>query len=65
MDLIVTIGGILYGLLLIAATFVRNRFTETIRIDALFLPTPTDVSRILNLAVGLLLVGYNVYSVLK
>jgi hypothetical protein len=65
MDLIVTIGGILYGLMLILATFVRNGLTEAIRIDALILPDPSDATRPLNVVAGFLLVAYSGYSLLN
>lgn len=64
-DLIITICGIIYGLILIVATFVRNAFTDAMRLDALLMPNPTDSSRLLNLFVGLLLAGYNIYSLLQ
>lgn len=62
MDTIVAMGGIIYGLLLILATFVRHRVTESLRIDALFIPQPTESTRPLNLIVGLLVAGYGIYS---
>lgn len=62
LDTIVTALGIVYGLMLIVATFVRSAFAEAIRIDALFMPNPTDASRPLNLVIGLLIIGYMLYS---
>ena len=35
LDLIVTTGGIVYGVVLVAAVFFRNGLTEALRIDAL------------------------------
>ncbi len=64
LDLIITVGGIAYGTLLVVAAFVRNRFTEAIRIDALVLPNPTDATRMLNLVIGALLIGYEAYSLI-
>ena len=64
LDNIVTVIGIIYGLLLILATFVRNKVTESIRIDALLMPQPTDNTRPLNLVVGLLFAGYSIYSLM-
>ena len=64
LDTIVNVVGIIYGLTLILATFVRNRITESIRVDALFMPKPTDNTRPLNLVVGLLVAGYGIYSLL-
>ncbi len=65
LDLIITVGGIVYGTLLVVAAFVRNRFTEAIRIDAFIMPNPTDATRMLNLVIGVLLIGYEGYSLLK
>lgn len=62
MDTIVAMGGIIYGCLLILATFVRHQVTESLRIDALFIPRPTESTRPLNLIVGLLVAGYSIYS---
>lgn len=64
LDIIVTVFGMIYGLLLILVTFVRNKVTEAIRIDALFIPQPTDATRPLNLIAGLLFAGYSIYSLL-
>lgn len=64
LNFIVNVVGVLYGLLLILATFVRNKVTESIRIDALFLPQCTESTRPLNLVVGLLIAGYGAYSLL-
>ncbi|MDH4099214.1 MAG: hypothetical protein OEV28_01410 [Nitrospirota bacterium] len=61
LDFIITVGGILYGVTLIAATFIHNAFTNAIRIDALFIPNPSAATRPLNLVIGLLLVGYLAY----
>ena len=64
MDLIVTVGGIVYGVMLVSVMFVRNRVTESLRIDALMVPKPTEATRMLNPVIGLLLIGYDVYSLL-
>ena len=64
MDFIVLVMGILYGLVLIVTTFVSNRLTEAMRIDALFMPHPTDSTRPVNLVVGILVAGYAIYSLL-
>lgn len=64
MDFIVLVVGVIYGLVLILTTFVRNRLTESMRVDALFMPHPTDSTRPLNLVVGLLVAGYGIYSLL-
>ncbi len=34
------------------------------KIDALIVPKPTDATRVLNPVAGLLLIGYDVYSLL-
>jgi Na+-transporting NADH:ubiquinone oxidoreductase subunit NqrD len=65
LDLIVTIGGIVYGVVLVSVAFFRNRFTEALRVDALFLPRPTEATRMLNPGIGLLLLAYNAYSLLR
>jgi hypothetical protein len=65
LDLIIAVVGVAYGIALVAAAFVRNRFTEAIRIDALMLPNPTDATRMLNLVIGGLLIAYEGYSLLK
>jgi len=65
LDLIVTLGGIVYGLVLVSVVFFRNRFTEALRIDALIMPKPTDATRMINPVIGLLLIGYNAYSLLR
>ena len=64
LDLVVTMGGIVYGVVLVSVVFFRNRFTEAFRIDALIVPQPTDATRPLNPVIGLLLIGYNAYSLL-
>lgn len=64
LDLVVTAGGIVYGVVLVSVVFFRNRFTEALRIDALIVPQPTDATRALNPVIGLLLIGYNAYSLL-
>lgn len=64
LDLVVTAGGIVYGVVLVSVVFFRNRFTEALRIDALIVPQPTDATRALNPVIGLLLIGYNVHSLL-
>ena len=65
LDQIVTIGGIVYGVVLVSVVFFRNRFTEALRIDALIVPKPTDATRMINLGIGLLLVGYNGYALFR
>lgn len=62
LDLIVTTGGIVYGVVLVSVVFFRNGFTEALRIDALLAPKPTDTTRPLNLVIGLVLIAYNGYS---
>ena len=64
MDTILTVVGIIYGALLILVAFVRNKLTESLRIDALIMPNPTEATRPLNLVAGLLFAGYSIYSLL-
>ncbi len=64
MDTIVNVIGILYGLVLILAFFVRNKVIESMRIDALFMPQATENSRPVNLVAGVLVAGYGIYSLL-
>ena len=65
LDLIVTIGGIVYGAVLVSVVLFRNRFTEALRIDALIVPKATDATRMINPVIGILLIGYNTYSLLR
>src|SRR3989344_4089802 len=62
LDTIVNAIGIAYGILLVLSVFVRNRVTESMRIDALFIKQSTENTRPLNLVVGLLVAGYGIYS---
>lgn len=62
MDTLINSIGIIYGLLLISAAFVRSRFTESLRVDALFIPQFSESTRPLNLVAGLLIAGYGSYS---
>ncbi len=65
LDTIVTIIGIIYGVLLVLTYFIRNKITEAFRIDALFMPKPSEATMPLNLVVGILVAGYSIYSLLK
>ena len=65
LDLVVTVGGIVYGSVLVCVMFLRNRVTEALRIDALMVPKTSDATRALNLVIGLLLIGYNAYSLIQ
>jgi len=64
MDTIVNVIGILYGLVLILAFFVRIKVIESMRIDALFMPQVSENSRPVNLVAGVLVTGYGIYSLL-
>lgn len=64
-DLVLTIGGIVYGSALIWTMFVRNKVTEALRIDTLFIPQASEKTRPLNLGFGLLVLGYNVYALFR
>lgn len=65
LDMITTWLGIFYGLVLILAAIIRNRFTEAMRIDVMFMPNPSESTRPLNLVVGIIVAGYSIYSLLK
>lgn len=65
LDTIVTIIGIIYGVLLVLTYFVRNKVTEAFRVDALFMRNPSEATRPLNLVAGILVAGYSIYSLLK
>lgn len=65
LDTIITVIGISYGVLLILTAFVRTKFTEAFRIDALFIPNPSETTRLLNLVAGILVAGYSIYSLLE
>ena len=65
LDTIVTIIGIIYGFLLILTAFVRAKFTEAFRLDVMFMPNPSEATRLLNLVAGILVAGYSIYSLLK
>lgn len=64
MDMVLTIIGIAYGVLLIAATFVNNKLIDAFRLDTMFMRNPAPSARGLNLFAGLLLIGYNVYTLI-
>ncbi|MBW7957762.1 MAG: hypothetical protein H3C68_07705 [Deltaproteobacteria bacterium] len=63
LDWALTIGGIAYGVLLIFATFINNKTLAAFRLDALFMRTPSESTRGINLLAGLALIGYNVYTI--
>lgn len=65
MGLLLIAGGIIYGGLLITAAFVKTKFTEPFRIDALLMPKPSEKTRILNLIAGVCFAGYSIYSLLN
>ena len=64
LDTVVNAIGIGYGILLVFTAFVRNRITEPMRIDTLFMKQATESTRPLNLVVGILVAGYGVYSLM-
>lgn len=64
LDTIVNSIGVGYGIMLVLTAFVRNRITEPMRIDALFMKQYTENTRPVNLVVGLLVAGYGIYSLL-
>lgn len=62
MNTTVHAGAIAYGLLLVAAMFVRTPLTEALRIDSLFIPQAGENTRPLNLLLGLAIAGYGAWS---
>ena len=64
LDIIVNSLGITYGIILILTVFVRTQFTESMRVDALLMPQPTESTRPVNLVIGLLVAGYGIYSLM-
>ncbi len=62
-DLFITIGGGIYGLILLTGYFFRNPVGEHLRIDKLITPKPSESTRMLNLALGLLFFSYSVYTI--
>lgn len=63
MDYLLEIGGIIYGVTLIAITFIRNKYLEAFRLDALLMPKPTEKTRVINLVAGIAFAGYSLYSI--
>lgn len=63
-ELILTYAGIAYGVLLIASTFINNRVIAAFRLDLMFMRNPPPAAKGINLVVGLLIIGYNVYTML-
>jgi hypothetical protein len=64
-DTVVNAGAVVYGLVLVLATFARHPLTEAMRLDSLFLGKAEEKTRPLNLIVGLLVAGYGGWSLLK
>lgn len=64
LEMVLTFGGMAYGAALIYTAFVKNRVTEALRIDTLFIPGATERTRPLNLLFGLFVIGYNIYSMI-
>jgi hypothetical protein len=60
-EMIISVGGIVYGVVLVCIAFMRNRFAEALRIDALIVPQPSETTRMLNPLIGLALIGYQLY----
>jgi hypothetical protein len=65
MDTIVNAGAVVYGLVLVLASFARHPLTEALRIDSLFLPRASDRSRPLNLVFGMAIAGYGAWTLLR
>ena len=65
LDFALTVAGIAYGILLIAATFINNKFIGAFRLDVMFMPKNHSAStRGVNLVAGLMFIGYNVYTLI-
>jgi len=64
MDTTVNVIGIIYGIVLILGAFVRGTILESMRVDVLFMPHPTEKTRPVNLIVGSLVAGYALYSLM-
>jgi hypothetical protein len=64
-DTLINLLGVLYGALLVAATFMRAPLLEALRVDALFLRDASDKTRPMNLAAGLLVAGYGLYALMS
>jgi hypothetical protein len=64
MDTIVNAGAVVYGLVLVLATFARHPLTEALRIDSLFIPQAGESSRPLNLVLGMAIAGYGAWSLM-
>ena len=64
-DIFINAIGIVYGVVLILTVFVRNKITESMRIDALFMKQYSESTRPVNLVAGLLIAGYGIYSLLS
>jgi hypothetical protein len=64
-DLLVNAIGIVYGLLLIFAAFFDSKFTEALRIDALFMKEANPRTRPANLIAGVLVAGYAAYALIS
>ncbi|MBI1912242.1 MAG: hypothetical protein HYS21_09595 [Deltaproteobacteria bacterium] len=62
LDLVMTIGGVFYGIALIWTMFAKNRFTEALRVDTLFMPNAGDRTRVVNLIFGIIVLGYFIYA---
>ena len=62
LDAIITIIGLIYGVLLISASFISTKVTEAFRIDALFMAQPSEATRKINLVAGVAIIGYNIYA---
>lgn len=61
-DLLATVGGVVYGVLLVLVVFVKTRFTESLRIDSLIIPNSSEKTRPINLIAGVCFAGYSIYS---
>ncbi|TAN61544.1 hypothetical protein EPN18_06565 [bacterium] len=67
LDLALSLIGILYGIVLILAMFVKNsRITDAMRVDKLIFPaSASESTRPLNLVFGIIVLGYYTYMLLR
>lgn len=63
-ELVLTLAGIAYGVVLIAATFINNKVLGAFRLDTMFMRNPPAAAKGVNLVVGLAIIGYNIYTLI-
>lgn len=63
-DMLITVGGIIYGSILIYSCFTNQRWVQIFRLDTFFTSRPTANTRLINLAFGLFVLITSLYSLL-